>query len=72
MEEIGHNGMDKNFTQARWKTSTIDSSFFIVTLENALLVLNTPYIGSENLINLAARSSFENIHLLRKQVFGVF
>ena len=41
------------------KTSTIDSSFFIVTLENALLVLNTLYIGSENLINLAARSSFE-------------
>ena len=42
------------------KTSTIDSSFFIVTLENALLVvLNTVYIGSENLINLAARPSFE-------------
>ena len=41
------------------KTSTIDSSFFIVTLENALLVLNTLYIGSENLINPAARPSFE-------------
>ena len=51
--------MDKNFTQARWKNIHDWFLFFIVALENALLVLNTPYIGSENLINLAARPSFE-------------